>query len=157
MRQAAPEAMVWRTLDRGRAALPARWRSELGAAVGLWADWCGCVLVAPQSDLEDTLRGLQEAAPFLHHSAELVHFLTSTYVTVQVDERGRVCLPLLHRQWAGLAAHGPAVLLRVGTHIQVWEPRRLNTVLANASRVVSQLDRHPLRQQMSLFPYRLPE
>lgn len=157
MKQTAREALVWRVLDCGRAVLPAEWRRELGASVGMWADLSGCVLVAPREVLDGTLRGLQAAVASQQHSAQLVHFLSSTYAETEVDERGRLTLPLLHREWAGLAAHGPAALLCVGTQIQVWEPRRLKMVLGVASRLLHQLDSHPLREQMSLFPYRLPE
>jgi DNA-binding transcriptional regulator/RsmH inhibitor MraZ len=157
MRQAAPETLLWRHLDRGRALLPAEWRRDLGLPVGVWADLCGCVLIAPRAALDDALRGLQATVNSQQHSAELVHFLSSTFAEVEPDDRGRLVLPLLHREWAGLSADGPAALLRVGAQIQVWEPRRLKMVLGVASRVLHQLDSHPLREQMSLFPYRLPE
>jgi DNA-binding transcriptional regulator/RsmH inhibitor MraZ len=157
MKPDAPETLLWRHLDRGRALLPTDWRREMGFSVGIWADLCGCVLIAPRVALDDALRGLQATVNAQQHSAEMVHFLSSTFAVADIDDRGRLLLPLLHREWAGLAPDGPVALLRVGAHIQVWEPRRLKMLLSVSSRILHQLDSHPLREQMSLFPYRLPE
>ena len=151
MAEPAHRPLVERRVDAGRITLPAPLRALLGDRVAVAADLAGCVLAARPEVLSDALQGLRRASSRSHHATELYRFLAGTEALVEIDERGRLALPRLHREWAGISPRGNALLLATGSGVQIWDPRRLDILLRVAHRHLRELHSHILREQFELF------
>ena len=89
--------------DKGRLAVPARFRAQLtgGAYVSRWID--GCLAVFPREawdGLADKVAGLPVSDP---GSRAFQRFLFAGATDAELDRQGRVLVPAYLREWAGLA------------------------------------------------------
>jgi MraZ protein len=105
---------------KGRLAVPARFRAELadGARVSRWMDQC--LAIFPNEAWER----LAERVSSLPHSDAgarvFSRFLFSGAYDVELDGQGRVVLPPLLREFAGLKSE--AVVVGARDRIELWEP-----------------------------------
>ena len=141
---------VERCLDGSRLTLPRGCRENLGNTVAICAELVGCALVTTPELWQEMLPALQEQSSVSHHATELFRFYSASETLVSVDERGRMMIPSLHMQWAGLSPDGPAIVVALGRVVQVWAPRRLALHLNRANRDLRNLDSNILREQLSL-------
>ncbi len=108
--------------EKGRVAIPARFRAQLddGAVVTRWID--GCAAVFPRAAFE-LVASRVAALPLADASARTINrFLFSSAFEVELDRQGRVLLPAALREWAGL--EGEAVVVGGRDHAEVWAPSR---------------------------------
>ena len=108
--------------DKGRLAVPAKFRAQLaeGAWVSRWID--GCLAIFPQSawgDLSGKVAGLPIGDT---GSRAFQRFLFGGAIEAELDRQGRVLLPAYLREWAGLDAE--AVLVGSRDHAEIWAPDR---------------------------------
>ena len=111
------------TIDgKGRVAVPARFRAELatGAHVSRWID--GCLAVFPNEAWE-RLAERVSSLPYSDAGARaFARFLFSGAFVVELDSQGRVVLPAVLREFAGLKTD--AVVVGARDRIELWEPVR---------------------------------
>ncbi len=113
---------------KGRLAVPARFRAALsgGAHVSRWID--GCLAIFPNEAWE-RLAERVNSLPYSDAGARAFsRFLFSGAYDVSLDGQGRVVLPQMLRDFAGLQADAAVV----GAHdrIELWEPVRWSTYSA---------------------------
>jgi MraZ protein len=107
--------------DRGRVAIPARFRTRLGqgATLARWLD--GCLAIFP-GDAWDELAAKLQALPTTNAAArQFGRFMSSGAVDVELDKQGRVLVPSYLREYAGLEA-GEVVVVGALNRLEIWAP-----------------------------------
>jgi MraZ protein len=108
--------------DKGRLAVPAKFRSQLetGAHVSRWID--GCLAIHTRGGwqhLQDLVSGL----PITDARARIFQRqIFGGALDAEMDRQGRVLLPAYLRDEAGLA--GEALVVGVNDHVEIWSPER---------------------------------
>ncbi len=108
--------------DKGRLAVPARFRAELaqGAQVSNWMD--GCVALHPLAVWEALARQI-DALPFTDpRGRTLRRMLFGSAQDISLDRQGRFVLPQWLREDAGIDKE--VVLVGAGNRIELWSPER---------------------------------
>jgi MraZ protein len=107
--------------DRGRVAIPARFRARLerGATLARWLD--GCLALFPQDEWEG-LASRIAALPLTNARArEFARFMSSGASDVELDRQGRVLVPAYLRTYAGVT-EGEVVVVGALNRLEVWAP-----------------------------------
>jgi MraZ protein len=107
--------------DRGRVAVPARFRVRLGqgATLARWLD--RCLGLFPQDEWEE-LAGRLRALPLTNPRArEFARFMSSGAVEVELDRQGRVLVPSYLREYAGIT-EGEVVVVGALNRLELWAP-----------------------------------
>jgi MraZ protein len=108
--------------DKGRVAVPARFRAQLesGAVVSRWLD--GCLAIHTRAGW-DALAGRVAGLPVTDAAARLfTRYVFAGAFEAELDRQGRVVLPAFLREFAGLA--NDAVIVGSRDHAEIWEPSR---------------------------------
>lgn len=107
--------------DRGRVAVPARFRGRLaqGATLARWLD--GCLAIFPAEAWAELAAKLQ-ALPTTNAAArQFGRFMSSGAAEVELDRQGRVLVPSYLRQYAGLEP-GEVVVVGALNRLEIWAP-----------------------------------
>ncbi len=108
--------------DKGRIAVPAKFRSQLedGAVISRWLDACLAIHTRAGWDLLATkVSGL----PITDAAARLFQrYVFAGAFEADLDRQGRVVVPAYLREWAGL--EGEAVVVGSRDHAEIWSPPR---------------------------------
>jgi MraZ protein len=107
--------------DRGRVAIPSRFRSRLapGATLARWLDRCLGVFPAEEwGILAEKLRALPMTNP---NAREFARFMSSGAVDVELDRQGRLLVPSYLREYAGLT-EGEVVVVGALDRLEIWAP-----------------------------------
>jgi transcriptional regulator MraZ len=108
--------------DKGRVAIPVRFRDDLlgGGFVSKWVD--GCVALYPR----DAWQALADKAAHLpisdSRSREFQRFLFGAAFPIELDRQNRLVIPAPLREYAGLEAE--SVVVGLGDHLELWSPPR---------------------------------
>jgi MraZ protein len=108
--------------DKGRIAVPARFRVQLegGAVVSRWID--GCLAIHSRSGW-DALATRAAELPLTDAAARLFQRqIFAGAFEADLDRQGRVLVPAYLREEAGLA--GDAVVVGIRDHAEIWAPQR---------------------------------
>jgi MraZ protein len=111
--------------DRGRVAVPSRFRQRLsgGATITRWLD--ACVAVYPRDaweELAEKLRALPLSNP---QAREFARFMASGAVDAELDKQGRLLVPQYLRTYAGLET-GEVVVVGALNHLEIWSASALD-------------------------------
>jgi len=107
--------------DRGRVAVPVRFRARLaeGATLARWLDSCLGLFPADEwNELAARLRALPLTNP---NAREFARFMSSGAVEVELDKQGRVLVPGYLREYAGIA-EGEVVVVGALNRLEIWAP-----------------------------------
>ena len=87
--------------DRGRVAVPVRFRGRLaqGATLARWLD--GCLAIFPADTWEDLAAKIQGLPTTNAAARQFGRFMSSGAVEVELDRQGRVLVPSYLREYAG--------------------------------------------------------
>lgn len=116
--------------DKGRMAIPSRYRDLLkieseGQVVLTIDTEERCLLLYPLPDWETIERKI-EALPSFNPSARRIQRLLIGHATeIELDTHGRLLLPVLLRDYAGLQKS--IVLIGQGKKFEIWDEERWNT------------------------------
>ena len=107
------------TIDtKGRLIIPSKFRDELGDEFVVTKGLDGCLFVFPNQawqEFEEKLRAL----PITNTAGrKFSRFLLGSAATCEVDKQGRILLPSVLREFAGIGKD--AVLVGVGSRIEIW-------------------------------------
>lgn len=108
--------------DKGRLAIPARFRAQLagGAVVSRWID--GCLAIHTRAGW-DALEARVSSLAVTDGAARLFQRqIFGGALEAEVDKQGRVLLPSYLRDEAGLTTE--AVVVGVRDHAEIWAPDR---------------------------------
>ncbi len=117
--------------EKGRIAVPARFRARLaeGCFLANWID--GCLAIFPRADWEE-LDARIAGLPFTDQAArQLQRFLYGGTTELELDRQGRFVVPANLREYAAL--HGDAVIVGSRDHAEIWAPDRWTSVRAGLS------------------------
>lgn len=112
------------TLDaKGRMAVPSRYRERLleicGGRIVITVDRDHCLLVYPLPEWE-IIENKLVSLPSLNKQARLLQRLLIGYATeCEIDSQGRVLLPAMLREFAGL--NKKTVLIGQGKKFEIWD------------------------------------
>jgi MraZ protein len=107
--------------DRGRIAVPSRFRGRLsdGATLTRWLD--ACLAVFPRdawAELAEKLRGLPLTST---KAREFARFMSSGAVEVELDKQGRLLVPGYLRTYAALEP-GEVIVVGALNRLEIWAP-----------------------------------
>jgi MraZ protein len=108
--------------DKGRLAVPARFRAQLagGAVVSRWID--GCLAIHDQAGWE-ALSTRVAALPLTDAAARLFQRqIFAGAFDAELDRQGRVLIPAYLRDEVGL--DGDAIVAGIRDHAEIWAPAR---------------------------------
>ncbi len=103
---------------KGRVAIPAKFREELGESImlskGLEGKYCLCIYSNDEwNALDQKIRSLPNMK-----ASKVKHYLYSGATRLEYDSQGRVLIPQNLREFASL--EGETVILGMSTHLEVW-------------------------------------
>lgn len=107
--------------DRGRVAIPARFRPRLerGATLARWLD--GCLAVFPADEWEALASRIAGLPLTDARAREFARFMSSGASEVELDRQGRVLVPAYLRTYAGVG-EGEVVVVGALTRLEFWAP-----------------------------------
>ncbi|MFN2483749.1 MAG: division/cell wall cluster transcriptional repressor MraZ [Candidatus Limnocylindria bacterium] len=108
--------------ERGRVAVPARFRPRLaaGATLARWLD--GCLGLFPDDEwlaLSEKIAALPVTSP---QAREFSRFMFSGAVDADPDRQGRILVPGFLREYAGIGPGGEVVVVGSHNRIELWSP-----------------------------------
>lgn len=111
------------TIDaKGRLIIPAKFREVLGDEFVVTKGMDGCLFVFDNPEWQvfaDKLRGL----PMIDKEArQFTRFFLAGAASVEVDKQGRILLPAVLREFAGITKE--VVLVGVGSRVEIWSRDR---------------------------------
>jgi MraZ protein len=106
--------------DRGRMAIPARFRPRLaqGATLSRWLD--GCLGLFPLDEwdaLADKIRRLPITDP---RARAFARFMSSGAVAIEIDRQGRVLVPSYLREYARIGPGDEVVVVGALNRLEIW-------------------------------------
>jgi MraZ protein len=107
--------------EKGRIAVPVRFRPELaqGAQVSKWID--GCVALFPRADWEALAERTATLPLTDQGSRTFQRFLFGAAFEVELDRQGRFVLPAVLRTFAGLESE--VVVVGARNRLELWSPK----------------------------------
>ena len=113
------------TIDaKGRLIVPSKFRESLGDIFVVTKGLDGCLFVYDNEEwnvFEEKLKSL----PLTNKDARtFVRFFLAGAAEVEVDKQGRILVPGVLREFAGLKKD--VVLIGVGSRIEIWDRERLD-------------------------------
>lgn len=117
------------TIDaKGRLIIPSKFREILGDAFVVTKGLDGCLFVYDNEEwkrFEEKLRSL----PITNKEArQFVRFFLAGATEAEVDKQGRILIPNVLREFAGLAKD--VALVGVGSRIEIWSRERFEDTAA---------------------------
>ena len=101
---------------KGRLIIPARFRDQLGDEFTVTRSLDGCLAMYAAPEWQEKLNAL----PMTNEKARsLKRFLLGSAAICELDKQGRILLPQVLRDRAGLDKD--ITLLGVGDHIEIWD------------------------------------
>ncbi len=106
-------------LEKGRTALPKKFRSLLGKKVIITAGYEKSLMIISLDSWEKVV-GQIVNKPFISGSArETDRFLLGSAFEVELDNQGRMIIPVSLRSYAALSAD--IVFVGIGNRVEVWD------------------------------------
>lgn len=113
---------------KGRVALPAKFRAQLGAGCVLARGQERCVYLLPIPEFRRIAGQVQRTSLSDKRARNYLRVFLSGAVDEVPDKQGRVTVPPMLREYAGLG--GEIVVIGVGTRAEVWDKSTWETYLA---------------------------
>jgi MraZ protein len=127
--------------DKGRLAVPARFREELGESLFVTRGFDHCLMGFPRQRWEELAQQIGAMTLGQGDARNLRRLLFSGAAEVSFDRQGRVLIPQNLREYAGL--RDQVVIAGLNTHFEIWSRERweqvLNTLDVNGSLFAEQL------------------
>ena len=105
--------------DKGRLFLPAKFRDELSDGVVITRGQERCLYVFPAKEFSSIMEKLRQAPASVKDARDYMRVMLSGASDETVDKQGRVSLPALLRQYAGLSKE--LVIIGVGSRAEIWD------------------------------------
>ncbi len=113
--------------EKGRVAIPARFREELGEGLVLTRGFDHCLQAFPRPFFQQLSERIS-ALPLGHEEVRnLRRLIFSGAAEVDPDRQGRILIPQNLREYAALSEQ--VVIAGLNTHFELWSSERWGTVL----------------------------
>lgn len=107
------------TIDaKGRLVLPARFRIHMGETIHVTRGLHGCLWLFPEDEWQRLVSRLTGDSMFNSDILELQRFFLGNAADCRPDDAGRITIPELLRQYAGIQKD--VVTVGVGNRLEVW-------------------------------------
>lgn len=107
------------TLDaKGRVSLPSKFRNAMTGEIVLSKGFEGCLYVHPAEKYTDFLAKVMGGNDFDPKNRQVRRFFTSGAVDTELDSAGRVQVPQVLREYAGLSRD--VAVIGNGDRIEIW-------------------------------------
>lgn len=103
---------------KGRMAIPAKMREQLGEGMVMARGQERCVYLLPQSEFRRIAAQIQHVSVGNKAARQYLRVLLSGAVDQDVDKQGRVVVPQMLRDYADLG--NDIVVIGVGTRAEIW-------------------------------------
>lgn len=113
--------------DKGRLALPAKLRGQLGQGLVMARGQERCVYLLPQSEFRRVAVQIQRTSMGNKAAREYLRVFLSGAVEQKPDKQGRVLLPQMLRDYAHLS--DDVVVIGVGTRAEIWDTKAWESYL----------------------------
>lgn len=113
--------------DKGRVAIPARFREDLGEGLVLTRGFDQCLQAFPRPIWQTVSKRVSELSMGNADARTLRRLLFSGAAEVEIDRQGRILIPQNLREYAGLAEQ--VVITGMDTYFELWSTERWNGVL----------------------------
>lgn len=111
------------TVDtKGRLIVPAKFRELLGEEFVVTKGLDGCLFVYPSDEWKLIEEKFRTVSQFSKDARKFARFFFAGAASCEVDKQGRILLPLVLREFAGLEKE--VVLAGVLNHIEIWDKDR---------------------------------
>jgi len=113
------------TLDaKGRVSLPAKFRAEMTGKLVIAKGFEDCLYVYPADEYNHFVEGLLTGEDFDPRMRRIRRFFTSGAVEAELDSAGRISLPPVLREYAGIKKD--IAVTGNGTRIELWDAEAWN-------------------------------
>jgi MraZ protein len=127
--------------DKGRLAVPARFRDELGDGVVVNRGFDRCLMGFPRAIWDQLAQQVSGLSLGQGEARNLRRLLFSGAADVMLDRQGRILIPQNLREYANLGDQ--VIIAGLNTHFEIWDNNRWNEVIdtldVNASTIAEQL------------------
>lgn len=110
---------------KGRLIVPAKFREELGSQFVVTKGLDGCLFVYPKAEWENIEKKFREIPLTTKDARKFLRFFFAGAATCEIDKQGRMLIPAVLRNYAGLEKD--AVLAGVFNRIEIWSKERWTT------------------------------
>lgn len=114
---------------KGRMALPAKMRAQLGEGLVLARGQERCVYLLPAQEFRRIAMQIQRTSLGNRAAREYLRIFLSGAVDQEPDKQGRVLVPQMLREYAGLG--DDIVVIGVGTRAEIWDRQAWEQYLAD--------------------------
>jgi MraZ protein len=127
--------------DKGRLAIPSRFREELGDGVVITRGFDQCLMGFPRTVWDKLAQQVSSLSLGQGEARNLRRLLFSGAADVMLDRQGRILIPQNLREYAGLGDQ--VIVAGLNTHFEIWANERWGEVIENldtsASTIAEQL------------------
>lgn len=104
--------------DKGRLAVPSRFREELGDGVVVTRGFDRCLMGFPRAAWEQLAKRVNELSLGQNEARNLRRLLFSGAADLGLDRQGRILIPQNLREYAGLGDQ--VIVAGLSTHFEIW-------------------------------------
>ncbi|MBI2862359.1 MAG: division/cell wall cluster transcriptional repressor MraZ [Chloroflexi bacterium] len=105
--------------DKGRIAIPAKFRSYFAAGIVVTRGLDRCLFVFSQQEWEELASRIAQLPLTQREARDLARWIFSGATECQLDRQGRIVLPAFLRQYA--LANSEVSLIGVNTRLEIWD------------------------------------
>ncbi len=113
--------------DKGRVAIPARFREELSEGMVFTRGFDLCLQAFPRQVWQQLAQKVSNLSLSSPEARSLRHILFSNAAEVEVDRQGRILVPQNLREYASLTEQ--VVIVGMDTYFELWSADRWRAVL----------------------------
>jgi MraZ protein len=117
--------------DRGRVAIPARYRHEFGERVVLTPSEDGCIEVYTEAGFTDMSDKMASEPATTKEGRRSRRLFDALSFDTELDRQGRILIPARYREMVGL--NGAVVIVGRRECLEIWDPEKWGQELGNAS------------------------
>ena len=115
------------TIDtKGRLIIPSKFREDLGEEFVVTKGLDGCLFVFPMDEWNFFTQKLHDLPLTKKEARQFSRFFLAGAASCEVDKQGRILLPSVLREFAGLDKD--AVLVGVSSRIEIWSKSRWDEI-----------------------------
>jgi len=123
--------------NKGRIAIPAKIRLELGSSVVVTRGLDTCLFIYPKKEWENLLQRLTSLPLTQANSRAFSRFMLAGATEVEIDQQGRILIPEYLREFASL--NKKVIIAGINNRLEIWDEARWNEYRNKTERDVNDI------------------